>query len=177
MVQVLTYHCKTRAVEYKQGLCHLLAPFCLLLPEESPLVIWRCFDRFLSRLVPAASSSFEGLRCVFQMFRILLLYHDPALFKHIEAAKALPEQYAISWFSTLFASKLPLPMVALLWDVYLVEDEPFLHMCLALALVIRNREQLLQVHTRECACKHVCLLKRTTLSVNKQAIIISMTAQ
>src|SRR5262249_55055723 len=41
--------------------------------------------------------------------------------------------------------KLPLPLVYTLWDVYLVEDDPFLHYFVALALLIRNRSKLFQV--------------------------------
>jgi hypothetical protein len=63
----------------------------------------------------------------------------------VEQSEILPELYATPWFITLFARKLSLDLVYLLWDIYLVEDDPFLHYFVALALLIRNRHVLLKV--------------------------------
>ena len=86
-------------------------------------------------------SSFS--RYILRQFRLLLNYHDPQLSSRMDASFVLPELYATPWFITLFARGLSLSCVFLLWDVYLVEDDPFLHYYTALALLIRNRDVLL----------------------------------
>jgi hypothetical protein len=72
MEQVLTYYCKIRAVEYKQGMCHLLAPLLITYsPKEGPLQLgsaFKCFDLVIDRFLPNTftDAAFENLRCVFR---------------------------------------------------------------------------------------------------------------
>jgi hypothetical protein len=88
------------------------------------------------------------------------MYHDPSLCTFIETAGSLslscfseliayvtdllPDVYATPWFITLFSSKLPLDSVYQLWDIYFVEDDPFLHLFFTLSLLISNRDLIFE---------------------------------
>lgn len=90
--QLLTCYCHSRGVEYKQGLCHLLAPLLLVLREQSQGVVFNCFYSLVAKFLPAvfAHQDFEGLRAMFSHFRLLLVYHDPELDAHVRDADVLP---------------------------------------------------------------------------------------
>ena len=56
---------------------------------------------------------------------------------------AHPQMYASAWFLTLFARKLPaLGGLFALWDLLWLDRDPGLPVFLALALVLRHRDQL-----------------------------------
>ncbi len=57
----------------------------------------------------------------------------------------LPELYATPWFITLFARRLPFPVVYALWDAYIVEGDPLLHYFAMIALLIDNKAVLMKV--------------------------------
>ncbi len=53
-------------VEYKQGMCHLLAPFLILFGDcKQPATVWKCLDSTIERLLPSVfnDGNFENLRC------------------------------------------------------------------------------------------------------------------
>lgn len=48
---------------------------------------------------------------------MLLTYHDPEIFKHLENNNIIPEMYCIPWFITYFASRVSSVEIVLeLWD-------------------------------------------------------------
>jgi hypothetical protein len=51
----------------------------------------------------------------------------PALHRHLQQCGVSCEIYARTWFITLFARNLPLPMAARIWDLYLVQGEVLLY--------------------------------------------------
>ena len=162
---LLTFYCRSRGVAYKQGLNEILTPLLIMAhesaaaapsppaaaaagPPSSPLdVSYNLFYSLISRFLPAmfADSDFENLRCIFRSFRLLLLYFDPVLARHVDSHNILPELYATPWFITLFARDLHVDVLSFLWDVYLIEDDPFLHYFLALALLMQQRDRLLHM--------------------------------
>ena len=145
---LLDVYCRSRGVEYKQGLNELLLPLLVLCEESQDATLDTCYNLFYAlnhRFLPSifSHSDFESLRCLFRAFRLLLLYFDPQLGTHVDRSGILPELYATAWFITLFARDTPLELLWCVWDFYLVEDDPYLHYFLALALLMQERERLL----------------------------------
>ena len=145
---LLDVYCRSRGVEYKQGLNELLLPLLVLCEESQDATLDTCYNLFyalIHRFLPTifSHSDFESLRCLFRAFRLLLLYFDPELGTHVDRSGILPELYATAWFITLFARDCPLELLWCVWDFYLVEDDPHLHYFMALALLMQERERLL----------------------------------
>lgn len=92
MERILTAYCHRQRTSYKQGMNYLLAPFFLVgLPELH--AVYRCFAAFLDRFLPAtfADDDFGALQCIFRLFRLLLLYHDPELCSFLDQYEMTPE--------------------------------------------------------------------------------------
>ncbi|KAI9905881.1 hypothetical protein PsorP6_014052 [Peronosclerospora sorghi] len=166
--KLLTYYCKCRTIQYKQGMNEVLAPFLLLTEARagsngrvalSEGVVYQCFaaliDKFLPHVFP--DKEFRSLQCSFQLYRLLLLYHDPSLCHYLEAHHMTPELYVTPWFMTLFARSVPPDFVFSLWDFFLLEEDPYLLHFVAYALVAAHRTQIL--------CAEIALLPQVLSSL------------
>lgn len=147
VAKILTYYCKCRSVRYKQGMNEVLAPF-LLLESDPPLpesAVFQLFYAMIDKFLPHvfADREFKSLQCSFQLYRLLLLYHDPELSHYLDQHDMIPELYVTPWFMTLFARNLSAELVFCLWDFFLLEEDPFLLHFVAYALVAANRRQIL----------------------------------
>ena len=145
-------YCKRQRITYKQGMNYLLAPFLFLvsppLSGATRRSLLRLYSLFIGTFVPNtfADDEFGSLQCVFLLFRHLLLYHDPQLCAHLDAAEMGPELYASSWFITLYANRCKMEVVLYLWDVMLLEadSDAMLHYFVSLALLIANRAAVIK---------------------------------
>ncbi|EEY61559.1 uncharacterized protein PITG_01878 [Phytophthora infestans T30-4] len=155
VVKLLTYYCKRRSIQYKQGMNEVLAPFLLLTeqrdgaPERTPLAegaVFQCFYALIDKLLPHVfvDKEFRSLQCSFQLYRLLMLYHDPALCHYLDQHDMTPELYVTPWFMTLFARSLPPEFVFYLWDFFLLEEDPYLLHFVAYALVAANRAKIFE---------------------------------
>ncbi|ETO99702.1 hypothetical protein F441_22882 [Phytophthora nicotianae CJ01A1] len=153
VVKLLTYYCKCRSIQYKQGMNEVLAPFLLLTEQRDgaqkrvPLaegVVFQCFYALIDRFLPHVfvDKEFRSLQCSFQLYRLLMLYHDPELCHYLDQHDMTPELYVTPWFMTLFARSLPPEFVFYLWDFFLLEEDPYLLHFVAYALVAANREKI-----------------------------------
>lgn len=75
----------------------------------------------------------------FDLFRLLLLYHDPQLCSFLDTRKLTPDYYANSWFNSLFASPCSLEVSLAMWDVYLQQADPFLVFFMALVILVNAK--------------------------------------
>ena len=92
------------------------------------------------------------------LFRLLLLYHDPKLCSFLDSHKIAPDLYIYNWvifsivrnlfalihsifpqFSSLFGASCNIPAVLALWDYYFVHGDPFLIFFLSLVLIINAK--------------------------------------
>ncbi|CEG40007.1 tbc1 domain family member related [Plasmopara halstedii] len=155
VVKLLTYYCKCRNIRYKQGMNEVLAPFLLLTErkdgfnEETPLaegVVFQCFYALIDRFLPHMfiDKEFQSLQCSLQLFRLLMLYHDPELCHYLDQHDMTPELYVTPWFMTLFARSLPPETVFYLWDFFLLEKDPYVPHFVAYALVKAHRKKIFQ---------------------------------
>ncbi|KAK1941901.1 ABC transporter G family member 31 [Phytophthora citrophthora] len=155
VVKLLTYYCKCRSIRYKQGMNEVLAPFLLLTErregseERVPLaegVVFQCFYALIDKFLPHVfvDKEFRSLQCSFQLYRLLMLYHDPELCQYLDEHDMTPELYVTPWFMTLFARSLPPEFVFYLWDFFLLEEDPYLLHFVAYALVSANRDKVFE---------------------------------
>eukprot|EP00434_Breviolum_minutum_P004278 symbB.v1.2.003773.t1/scaffold207.1/size268535/20 len=158
MEAMLTCWCQTQKTKYKQGLNEVLAPFLNLQrcwhetqrngAERASFMSARVFDlftAFVHEYAPFFSSEeFVPLQCAFIFFRRLLLYHCPQLQNFFAEKGVTPDMFCMPWFLTLFASKTPMRLTVQLWDRLLERGEPYFFMFLALAVVVKAEQTILQ---------------------------------
>lgn len=147
ITKLLTYYCKCRNIRYKQGMNEVLAPF-LILERDPPMpegVVFQCFYAMIDKFLPHVfvDREFKSLQCSFQLYRLLMLYHDPKLCHYLDQHDMTPELYVTPWFMTLFARNLRPELVFLLWDFFLLEEHPFLMHFIAYAMVAAHKEKIL----------------------------------
>lgn len=149
MELILTYYCISRNVAYKQGLNEMLAPLLVLRSnsglDPSFALTYLSFYAIINKFLPSIydDDRFESLQVILRLFQKLLLYHDPVLCAFLDQHDLIPELYAIPWFITMFARNLPLDLVFSLWDLYIINDDPFLHYWVALAILMHSKKDLM----------------------------------
>uniref|UniRef100_K3WLM6 TBC1 domain family member 23 n=1 Tax=Globisporangium ultimum (strain ATCC 200006 / CBS 805.95 / DAOM BR144) TaxID=431595 RepID=K3WLM6_GLOUD len=147
VTKILTYYCKCRNIRYKQGMNEVLAPF-LILERDPPMpegIVFQCFYALIDKFLPQVfvDREFKSLQCSFQLYRLLMLYHDPKLCHYLDQHDMTPELYVTPWFMTLFARNLQPELVFMLWDFFLLEEDPFLMHFVAYAMVAANKEDIM----------------------------------
>nr|CCA16383.1 conserved hypothetical protein [Albugo laibachii Nc14] len=167
LTRILTYYCKAKGIRYKQGMNEVLAPFLMLQQQLSQAhvngqrkesetldsemiysegVLYQCFYAMIERFLPHTfqDEEFHSLQCSLQLYRLLLLYHDPELCQFLDQHDMSPEIYLTPWFMTLFARNLERCMIFTLWDFFLIQSDPALLQFIAVLLVCDAREELIQ---------------------------------
>jgi len=93
---------------------------------------------------------FVCLQSCFCFLRLLLKYHDPQICQVLSNAMVTPELYATSWFFTLFANKCErIEVVCELWrEMVVLKDNKYVF-SISLALIITNRQRILQCDKSE----------------------------
>lgn len=137
---VLTLFCKSREIPFdtNNGWADVLQLLCTL--KMSKPVLYNIFYAIVTKYIPVG--------CVkngrpFDLFRLLLLYHDPVLCSVLDTQQITPDLYANQWFNSLFVATCSLKVALKMWDVYLKQADPFLIFFMALVILINARDQIL----------------------------------
>ena len=141
--KVVTYYCSSRGVPFVAGLNCVVAPFFAMhLPLGDA---YNTFYQFLAKFAPMVYVEQPlALQSLFQLFRLLVLYHDPQLCHHLDDALLRPELYARPWLMHLHATNTGrLDVLSRLWDRYLFEGDPLLNFFVSVALLMRARDRLM----------------------------------
>ncbi|CAB0003215.1 unnamed protein product [Nesidiocoris tenuis] len=135
---LLTYHRKSVNVPYcsGNGWIDLLLPLIALKTPKSETYL--LFEAIVTKFIPRGSSFYH-------LFRLLLLYHDPALCSFLDTKRITPEQYSATWFQSLFAASCTLPVTTKMWDLYFQQGDPFFMLFLGLVMVINSRDDILRL--------------------------------
>eukprot|EP00923_Selenidium_pygospionis_P009223 GHVN01015747.1.p1 GENE.GHVN01015747.1~~GHVN01015747.1.p1 ORF type:complete len:1083 (-),score=185.52 GHVN01015747.1:1393-4620(-) len=125
LVQVLLF--KHNQLEHMRGLECVAAPLVALFYGQET-VAYECFERIVlnflaSYLAPSCTAS--ALSSQMRLLDSFLMFLDPQLAIHLKRAGVLPASYALQWFTTLFASSIPIADIFVLWDALLVEPPEF----------------------------------------------------
>uniref|UniRef100_A0A2M4BFB8 TBC1 domain family member 23 n=1 Tax=Anopheles marajoara TaxID=58244 RepID=A0A2M4BFB8_9DIPT len=137
---ILTFYCKNRNLIYESnnGWVELMLPLLSLKLIRSDT--YNLFESIRDTYIPKGCTK-NGT--VFNVFRLLLLYHDPELCTILDTKRITPDCYAMAWFQSLFASTCTLPVVLSMWDLYFQQSDPFLIFFLSLIVLINQRDQIL----------------------------------
>ncbi|XP_053672866.1 TBC1 domain family member 23 isoform X2 [Anopheles nili] len=137
---ILTFYCKNRNLVYEtnNGWIELMLPLLSLKLIRSDT--YNLFEAIRDTYIPKGCKK-NGT--VFNVFRLLLLYHDPELCTILDTKRITPDCYASGWFQSLFASTCTLPVVLSMWDLYFQQSDPFLVFFLSLIVLINQRDQIL----------------------------------
>ncbi|XP_077985076.1 TBC1 domain family member 23-like [Glandiceps talaboti] len=137
---VITYYCKCRDVTYchGNGWLEIVGAFITLNLERSDL--YNCFYALMSKFIPR---DIKKESKSFNLFRLLLLYHEPELCNFLDTKKITPDMYAKQWLGSLFASNCTIPVLQIIWDVYLQTADTFLIFFLALVILVNAKEHIL----------------------------------
>ncbi|ULT84521.1 hypothetical protein L3Y34_013292 [Caenorhabditis briggsae] len=144
----LTLYCKKRGMDYIKDIGWLMILEKILLLNLPSAHEFNVFFAFTTKYIPKDTSPDAQ---IFDVFRLLLQYHDPQISNHLEALHCSPAMYTKNWFSTLFACSLSTETCHELWRVYIEQGDPFLVFHLAIVFLINAKEEILQVKRGEKA--------------------------
>uniref|UniRef100_A0A915ID69 Rab-GAP TBC domain-containing protein n=1 Tax=Romanomermis culicivorax TaxID=13658 RepID=A0A915ID69_ROMCU len=138
---VITLFCKNREMKFEidNGWSEVLQLLCTL--KLTKPALYNVFHAVVTKYIPLGCKS-NGRP--FDLFRLLLLYHDPVLCSVLDTKQITPDLYAKQWFNSLFAATCDLEIALKIWDVYLQQADPFLLFFMALVVLINARDQILE---------------------------------
>lgn len=136
---ILTVYFKSSGFPFSSSTCSLLGPIVHLNLSRGEK--YRIFQTIIDRFIPKNMSS-SG---VFDLARLLLLYHDPQLCNHIDSLKIGFQHFATSWFSCLMAEDCETEVTAQLWDLYLVNQDPWIIFFMVTVMLVNCRDNILEV--------------------------------
>ncbi|XP_051778534.1 TBC1 domain family member 23-like [Erpetoichthys calabaricus] len=136
----ITFYCKSRSITFLENHSwpDLLKPILRLRLPRSDL--YNCFYAIMSKYIPRD--------CVcngqpFQLYRLLLQYHEPQLCSYLDTRKIAPDLYSIKWLGSLFAAHCSPEVTEAMWDVYFQQSDPFLIFFLMLIILINAKDTIL----------------------------------
>ncbi|VDM59848.1 unnamed protein product [Angiostrongylus costaricensis] len=112
----MTLYCKKRNVDYKKDIGWLVVLEKILkldLPSEH---LFNVFFAFTTKYIPKETK--ENAQ-IYDLFRLLLQYHDPQINCHLDSLKCTPYSYANQWFSTILAANVDDSVCRTLWESYI----------------------------------------------------------
>ncbi|XP_033641128.1 TBC1 domain family member 23-like isoform X2 [Asterias rubens] len=137
---VITFFCKSKSATYahNNGWLDVLGPLVALRMERADL--YNCFYAVMSKYVPRDTSKDSKM---FQLFRLLLMYHEPQLCNFLDTKKIFPDAYTSVWFSSLFSSNCSLEVLQIMWSLYFLQADSFLSFFLGLIILVNAKEHIL----------------------------------
>ncbi|KYQ90442.1 RabGAP/TBC domain-containing protein [Tieghemostelium lacteum] len=87
----------------------------------------------------------QMLLCESEMFRILLLYHDPVLSYFLDQRSVYTTSYFYEWINHMFCGCIDIKFLIQLWDVILLHQHQDFYLYFALALLTSKKEYILSV--------------------------------
>ncbi len=140
--------CTKLNIEYKQGLNEVVAPFIHILPPQggksNPLA-YDLFEAFVIRFIErfyCTDSSFFLMKS-FSLFQLLLQFHDPQLALYLGEQDFSPELYTPQMFLCLYCREVCIQYALLIWDLFIVFDDPAFTFCIAVVLITQQRSGIL----------------------------------
>lgn len=139
---VVTFYAKSRAIVFdeKNAWLELLQPL-VALGDLTRANLYNCFYAILTRYIPKDQSS----DAPYDLFRHLLMYHDPELCCFLDSKKVAMQAFMKPWFSTMFASRCKKEVTQSLWDIYFQEADPYFGVFLSLVVLVNAKEQILSM--------------------------------
>ncbi|KAG2228170.1 hypothetical protein INT45_009217, partial [Circinella minor] len=141
-------------VGYCQGLAFLVGPLLLNMPEQQAFCVFvRLMETYEMR--PMFTMNMAGLQLRLYQFTHLLNELLPDLAKHMNKHGVHAAMYASQWFLTLFAYVFPMSLVQRIYDIVFAEGAAETIMRVAIAMLRRSQEKILQETEFEDLLDHV----------------------
>ena len=79
----------------------------------------------------------------FSLFNLLLQFHDPQLALYLREQDFPPELYTPQMFLCLYCREVRIEYALLIWDLFIVFDDPAFTFCIAAVLIMQQRNGIL----------------------------------
>ena len=74
-------------------------------------------------------------------------YHDPQLFIFLSKHGITAEMFTIPSFLTIFSSKLSLEMTYILWEIFILIDDPNMIFFICISLLLLNKNKIIKIES------------------------------
>ncbi|WKY15899.1 hypothetical protein Q1695_000964 [Nippostrongylus brasiliensis] len=138
----MTLYCKKRNVDYRKDSGWIVVLEKISKFDLPPEHLFNVFFAFTTKYIPKETK--DGAQ-IYDLFRLILQYHDPQVSSHLDSLKCAPYSYANQWFSTVLASSVDDAACRVLWELYIEKGDPFLIFYMALVLIINSRDKVLEI--------------------------------
>uniref|UniRef100_A0A7E4ZZ16 TBC1 domain family member 23 n=1 Tax=Panagrellus redivivus TaxID=6233 RepID=A0A7E4ZZ16_PANRE len=137
---MLTLWCKKRKIDRVSNFSWENMMSVLIEMDFNHSTLFNVFYAITTKYIPREVE--EGGK-TYDLFRLIMQYHDPEICSHLDSLKVTPYTFAASWFRSLFSEDVSSELCIQLWDIYFDRADPFLVFFIALCLVESARDQLL----------------------------------
>ena len=149
--KILTFFCKTKNIQYKQGLNEIFGPLILIQHKIRQFKLPKIYlfgEVFIDKFLPNYyyEVDFLALKGSLKLFVILLKYHEPSVYNILDKNEILPEMYATNWIITLMSGKLRLDILFELWNYLLEYDDQLMMHFILVAFIKLKRELIINSH-------------------------------
>lgn len=135
---------------YWQGLDSLTAPFLISNfndEEKAFLSLYNFIPKYLHNFFLKDNSMV--IKEYLTKFSQLVMFHEPALAKHLNEINFIPELFAIPWVLTMFSHVFPLHKILHLWDKLILGDSSY-PLFIGIAILKQLKATLMESDFNEC---------------------------
>jgi len=142
MEMILGFYAKSKNTEYTSALgwAELLAPFMAVPLSRGDR--YNCFYVLMSKYAVKDCSK-KGV--CFEVFRLLLQYHDSELCNLLDSVKIGPKDFAQTWIRSMFAAWCTSDVTLSLWDAYFMGEDQFFVFFLSLVMLINGKDYVVEL--------------------------------
>lgn len=135
---------------YWQGLDSLTAPFLISNfndEEIAFLSLYNFIPKYLHNFFLKDNSII--IKEYLTKFSQLVMFHEPALAKHLNTISFIPELFAIPWVLTMFSHVFPLHKILHLWDKLILGDSSY-PLFIGISILKQLKTTLMESGFNEC---------------------------
>ena len=140
---ILTVYLKANGRKFSENLSNMLKPI-LELKGMTRNEKFCVFQTIIEKFRPKQE---EKTSVVYDLARLLLLYHDPQLCNHLDSVKISFQDFAESWFMSLMSKDCETDVTSQLWDLYIVNTDPWIIFFIVIVMLVNFRDNILEVGT------------------------------
>ena len=171
---MLTFYCEKNNIEYKQSINEIFGPLILMkykIPNLTYVEIYNIGESIINiyltnyyinpvdinkktyEIIDKKQNKNSNIKIEkffpiipsLELFKLLLKYHEPAIFNLLDKYNIEPQLYAMKWLMTCFFSQLKINILYKFIEyLILINDNLFLHYFL-IALIKVNRDKLFKI--------------------------------
>eukprot|EP00825_Cyclidium_porcatum_P040850 TRINITY_DN5255_c0_g1_i8.p1 TRINITY_DN5255_c0_g1~~TRINITY_DN5255_c0_g1_i8.p1 ORF type:complete len:490 (+),score=105.03 TRINITY_DN5255_c0_g1_i8:168-1637(+) len=154
MQLIATFYCKSKFVNYQQGMLELVVPFLLLQNKDFKLSkCYAYFSAFMDKYFPQfliqrkveKKIELPHVSSAISFCEILLQYHNSKLYQILQQAECDLSISVTQWIMTFFAKDTAIELTYVIIDQFMRIKNPNFIFFLAVALILLKQEQIYQI--------------------------------